>query len=327
MKIVIITDGNNKLGMGHVYQSVSLAHLIIQKNHAAEIIFITQSNDKVVGLLKKTNCAVYRYPDNKGIFNALKKAKPDRVIFDKLNVSPSLAQKIKEQLRTKLIIFTNLTKANQYADVTVMAGMGSDFKNIHTTEKVTGKIEFWGPKYWVLRPEFYKYEKKKKHFSKKIKKVMLMFGGADPSNLSSTVLNELLQMNYSFHITLVLGTAFANRDELNTVIRNNYSTQSKVKILEELTTVAATMHRSDVVLVSPGLSFFEALKVGTPVLCFHQNRFQREAWKGHIPTIDKSKINTLPSLIENRLFIFPNDAFIVSMEAGKGVNEIINAIR
>ncbi|WP_374032736.1 hypothetical protein [Bdellovibrio bacteriovorus] len=39
MKISIITDGNNNLGMGHVYQSVTLANLL--KNYQTRKIEIT----------------------------------------------------------------------------------------------------------------------------------------------------------------------------------------------------------------------------------------------------------------------------------------------
>ena len=45
MKIVIITDGNNKLGMGHVYQSMALADLLSTKTDGkSEIIFLTNLN-------------------------------------------------------------------------------------------------------------------------------------------------------------------------------------------------------------------------------------------------------------------------------------------
>jgi spore coat polysaccharide biosynthesis predicted glycosyltransferase SpsG len=327
MKIAIITDGNNKLGMGHIYQSMALADMLSNKtNDKVEISFITKSVRKVIDLLKKTRHPVYHYSDDDLIFDALREKRQDRIIFDKLDVSPDLARKIKEMLDAKLIIFTNLTKANEYADVTILADIGSNFKNVVIKDNSTGRVEFFGPKYWLLRPEFYEFKKKKKLSNKSVKNIMLIFGGSDPSNLSSAVLNELLQMEMTFNIVLVLGAAFAHHKQLNIVLKKNRFSPSTVQVVQNLTNVAETMFNSDVVFASPGLSFFEALAVGTPVIGFHQNELQRDVYKGFLTTVDISELCKLPLMIKNKSFIFPNHPFVVSMEIGEGKDEIINEI-
>ena len=130
-------------------------------------------------------------------------------------------------------------------------------------------------------------------------------------------------MNSVFEILLVLGAAFEHNKELDNVLSKHNSAKKNVQIVENIKNVAETMYSNDVVFTSPGLSFFEALQVKTPVLCFHQNKFQFEAWKGYITTIDKSEVFKLQNLIKNRSFIFPDDQFIVSMEVGKGMDDII----
>ena len=86
------------------------------------------------------------------------------------------------------------------------------------------------------------------------------------------------------------------------------------------------MHKNDVVFASPGLSFFEALSVGTPVLGFHQNELQRDTYKGYLTTVAKSELSKLSSMIENKSFVFPDDPFVASMEIGKGKDDIIRGI-
>jgi spore coat polysaccharide biosynthesis predicted glycosyltransferase SpsG len=327
MKIAIITDGNNQLGMGHVYQSITLAGLLLkEENKHVEISFLTKSDKNVADLIKSAGFPITHCADDDELFTTLKITNPERIIFDKLDVSPILAQKIKQELGTKLILFTNLTEANQFADVTVMAGMGSDFKNIHSKDKITGQVQFWGPKYWLLRPDFFYYKTKRKQLPEQIKNIMLIFGGADPANFSTAVLSELLKMNASFRIKLILGAAFIHRQDLDKMLAANQSSQSNVAVVENLLAVAATMFDSDVVFVSPGLSFFEALVVGTPVVCFHQNEFQQDAWKGHIPTLDKTEVHKIPAIITNQSFIFPNDPSIVAMEIALGMKDIVDEI-
>lgn len=86
------------------------------------------------------------------------------------------------------------------------------------------------------------------------------------------------------------------------------------------------MFDSDVVFASPGLSFFEALAVGTPVIGFHQNELQRDVYKGFLTTVDISELDKLPLMIKNKSFIFPDNPFVVSMEIGEGKDEFINEI-
>lgn len=327
MKIAIITDGNNTLGMGHVYQSATLANALLTKiDSQSRIFFITKSDHIVIDRLSETGFGVNQYPDDDAILNALMRESPDRIIFDKLDVSPLLAKQIKEIIGCKLIIFTNLTEANQYADMTVLADIGSNFRNVCIKDSDSGAVHYYGPKYWVLRPEFWTYAKRVKSPLINVNKVLLIFGGADQSNFTSLVLNELLCMKSAFEITIIVGAAFKNHKELNTVIEQNRKTQSKFQIIHNLKNVAEAMHRSDVVFASPGLSFFEALAVGTPVLGFHQNELQRDVYKGYLTTLDKTELFRLSSIIENKSFISPDDPFIASMEIGQGKDEIIRSI-
>jgi spore coat polysaccharide biosynthesis predicted glycosyltransferase SpsG len=327
MKIAIITDGNNTLGMGHVYQSSTLANELSQKiDSQSQIFFITKSDRIVIDRLSETGFDVHQYPDDDAILNALVREMPDRVIFDKLDVSPLLARQIKEKVGCKLIIFTNLTEANQYADMTVLAGMGSNFKNVCERNAITGALHYYGPKYWVLRPEFLIYSTMKKHPLSNVKKIMLIFGAVDESNLTSIVLNELLSMNIDFEILAVVGAAFKHHEKLNAVIAKNRFTKSKFHLAQNLSNVAEAMYNTDVVFTSPGLSYYEALVTGTPVVGFHQNEMQRDVHKVNLRTLDKSEISRLTSIIENKSFIFPDDPLIASMEIGQGKDELIQII-
>jgi spore coat polysaccharide biosynthesis predicted glycosyltransferase SpsG len=326
-KITIITDGNKKLGMGHVYQALTLALDLTKKSiHKRDIIFITKSDSKFTNIIKESGFKTYHRTTDAGIYKMLVAAPPKHVIFDKLDVSTSLVRKIKSKLKVKLTIMTNLTKANNFADVTVLGHSMCDFSNIVRRNKKNGKVEFFGPKYWLLRPDFYKYSKRKHKKPKKIQKILLMFGGTDPTNFSSLVLDKLLQMNQTFNITLVLGAGFSHQKKLKSVLKKHSRAKNNVKILKKIKNVAERMFHSDVIFASPGLTFFEALLVGTPVLGFHHNELQRLSYKGFSTTIGKSKLKHLSSIIKNKKFTYPSSSAIVSLKIGKGKNEIVDEI-
>lgn len=327
MKIFIITDGNNKLGLGHVYQSLSLAAALIKKaGKDLELTFVTKSEEKICKFIESFGHKVQFLKNDDLIFSYLEKEMPDRIIFDKLDVNPSLAKDIKEILHIKLIIFTNLTEANNYADLMVLADIGSNFKNIIKRDESIGKLECIGPKFWILRPEFYELKAIKKKHNERVKNIMLIFGGSDPSNMSSSVLNELLKIDNEFNILLVLGNSFEHQAELNAVMESNKKSKSKVNIVRNMTNVGESMHSSDVVFASPGLSFFESLAVGTPVIGFHQNELQKEVYAEVLPTLGLADISKLPSIIENKQFLYPTDKLIIDMEIGEGKDALVDEI-
>ncbi|CCK75581.1 probable pore coat polysaccharide biosynthesis protein [Oleispira antarctica RB-8] len=324
MKIDIVTDGNNELGMGHVYQVITLVRYLLNENPKLNIQLYTKSDQAVVKLLRTTNCKVIICVSDCDLYDYLEERKSNSIIFDKLNVSPILAKKIKENINSKLFIFTNLTAANDYADVTLMAGISDNFQNLCRVEEITGKVEFFGPKYWILRPEFLELREASRTI-RLVKKVLLIFGGSDPSNFSSKVLENLFEIQTQFNISLVLGVGFNHNEELKEVIQANTSL-SKVDVFRSVDNIAEMMVQSDVVFASPGLTYFESLAVGTPVLGFHQNKMQEEVFDKHLPTLGLDDLSKLIGIIENRSFVFPCDSFIKNMEIGQGIKEIIDQI-
>jgi len=323
MRIAVIADGSNSLGMGHVSQAITLSERLQEKcGNQAELTFLTRSDEKVEAIFRATRKRVLRCENDAAVYAALLNMRPDRVIIDHLNVDPELARKISQDLRTKLIILTNLSEANRYADVTVMAGMGSGLKNIRKCGDA-GQVQLWGPKYWLIRPEFFLYEKKP---ILDIHNLMLIFGGSDPANLTAKVLSKLSKIQKGFHIVAVLGASYGGRADLEHVLCEATGSPSHVTLFQNSNSIAELMHGSDLVFTSPGLSFFEALAVGTPVICFHQNKFQQEAWANVIVTHAAYEVPLVDHLIASRSFIYPNDTQIEEMKIGQGVDELLEEI-
>lgn len=324
MKIAIITDGNTNVGLGHIYQSMTLAKALQSKQKSVQVRFFTQSSQEFTQVIQQSGFELVRCKNDEDIFKELGFWKPERIVFDKLDLSPELAQKAKS-LGVKLTIMTCITKANNFADIVVLSSVGNDFSNIHRKND-QGQIEFFGPKYWLMRSEFDAYRGKDKPQPINIENIMLMFGGADPLNFSAAALNEILKMDQAYNVLLVLGAAFTHESEVKDVIHKNTTSKSKIKIVTQVARVAELMHQNDVVLASPGLSFFESLVVGTPVVGFHQNEIQRRTYKGFVETFGKEDIFQIPIILKNKRFTYPTDPQIVSLEIGEGKGQIVDEI-
>lgn len=140
------------------------------------------------------------------------------------------------------------------------------------------------------------------------------------------MLDELLRLQEGFLIDVILGGGFKFIYELNHILQIHTDKRKNVNILRNIQNVAEMMFGADLVMASPGLSLFEALSVGTPVIAMHQNALQAEVYRGYIPTIDKGEINKLSNILDKRTFIDPCDEFIVNLEIGQGKKELIEVL-
>jgi UDP-2,4-diacetamido-2,4,6-trideoxy-beta-L-altropyranose hydrolase len=323
MKIVFITDGGAQMGMGHVQQSVTLAKEVSDR---AEICFLTKSDETVVSQITAAGFTTFKLNSDSEIADLLQEKRPNIVIIDKLDVAEAFARKVKDSLNAKLVIFTNQSPANKYADIAVNAVIGSDFKNTKFLDERTNTRYFYGPKYWILRREFHEFKRKGKTLSDKIERIMLIFGGSDPSNLTSIVLNELLCLENDYKIDAIVGAHSPHLDTFNQVLARYPNKKQNVNAYKNIKNVAEFMYSADLVIAAPGLSVFEALCVGTPVIVMHHNQWQKNGMVGLVDTLDKSEAGKLKYMIANSDFLDPRLESIARLEIGEGKEELIETI-
>ena len=322
-KLCFITDGGNSLGLGHVQQSITFAR---EFEGEVSICFLTKSDDTIVAKIRENGFDVTRHLNDADILRHLKAESPDAIIFDKLDVAEELARSIKQTLSAQLVIFTNLTSANRYADIAVTADIGSRFENVRFVNEETGTTCFCGPKYWVLRPEFYEYQRLGKAKICKPTRILLIFGGSDPANLTSEALEQLLLLKRSLIVDVILGSHYGHIDDLKKVCQRHDSFSENVTIYQNITNVAEIMYRADLVLASPGLSAFEALRVGTPVIVIPHDTLQRDTYQGFMRMLERDELSNLGAMLETGDFTYPDDEKIVRMEIGAGIQELKSVI-
>jgi spore coat polysaccharide biosynthesis predicted glycosyltransferase SpsG len=319
VKICFITDGGKHLGLGHVQQSTAFAQELASE---ADICFLTKSDDAVLSKIRENGFEVIRHESDASILRHLETLSPDIVIFDKLDVAEDLARDIKRSLNAHLVIFTNLTRANRYADIAVTADIGSRFENISFFDEETKTLYFYGPKYWILKPAFYDYWRRGKQLAAVPKRILLIFGGSDPANLTSAALDQLLSLDKPYRLDVVLGAHYHHDDDLRGVLQRHGARGAEVTVYQNITNVAELMYEADLVIASPGLSAFESLRVGTPVIVVPHDALQSQTYQGFMRMLQRDELWKMGDMIEKRDFSFPRDTRIARMEIGEGVREL-----
>ena len=322
MKIALVVNGGQELGMGHVIRGLTLAEELKKK---ADVFFVTNDDDIVASQIKEVGFNVHQLNNNDDKLDLLQGIKPDVVVIDRLDVPEKLAKGLKDGFNTRLVIFDNISEANRYADIVVNFVMGSDDKNRKYLDKETNTFYFYGLKYEILRKEFYEHRKSPNPLHK-VTRILLIFGGSDPLNLTTASIDELLKIDKDYKIDAVVGVYFKYFKELTDVLRKYPDKNWCVKMHKNVKYIANLMFQSDLVLASPGLSVFEAMCVRVPVIAIHQNEPQRCCFQKFMPTLDKSEIWRLCDIISRGEYADPFGEYIRSLEVGEGRDEVIRTI-
>lgn len=122
------------------------------------------------------------------------------------------------------------------------------------------------------------------------KRVLISFGGEDPANLSSSLLDSLLESNLLHwkDINLVIGPLFKEKNW-----------PDSIRLLRNCSDLSAILPDYDLIFTSYGLTCFEALASGAAVILLNPSRYhQRLSRFLQIPEIgvgkpDKKKLITL----------------------------------
>lgn len=330
MKIAMVADGGRSAGMGHVFQSLSLARAL---GSSAHIQYFTQSDAAVMAIIQEGGYPVLRVQDDAQLLASLQRERPDVVILDKLDVNEQLAAAIRGTTDARLAIFTNLSGASRYAHVVVLPRAPSlksepsrRFENLAYRDGRTGSCFFYGPQFWVLRPEFHAYRLLAKPPPREVRHIAVAFGGSDPTDLTCRVLGELLGAPMFSRVDVILGSHYGGLPRIEALLKERAPAGPMVQLHRNARNVGELLYGADLAITAAGMTMFEALCVGTPVIVIPQDDLQRETYAGWIRFLEPEDIAALPSRICAREFTDPREPAIARMRIGEGVATLTECI-
>ncbi len=256
-KIMFRTVGKRSVGMGHVYRCLTLAY----KLTGHEVVFAA-SEDSDIGIEKITesNFPVIRIKDDAHFEKVLSEERPDILVNDILDTTAQYMQMVVRYVR-RVVNFEDVGPGAKYADAVINA-LYEKGEKLHN--------EYYGSRYFCIRDEF--LEEHPKEFCEKAENVLVIFGGADPSNLTGRLYEICKRLHVdhpevSFHF--LLGFAYPYADRIVTCDECNVFVHKDVK------RVSAYMSKMDLAITSQGRTVYELASMGVPAIVLAQN--DREA--------------------------------------------------
>lgn len=250
-KVLFVVSGNTKIGMGHVYNTLSIANEIL--NHSVMFLVDKESNlafDKI----SESNYSVV-VQENTKIEEDIMNIDPDVVINDRLDTSLDYMKALKGK-DYKLINFEDLGDGSKVADVVINAMYPE------------GKIlvnHFFGAKYFILRDEF--LFTNNKTIKEKVNHVLISFGGVDPNNYTERIIKLLAPLiaELGFEITIITGMGY---DSPQSLVKK----YPFITLKTNITSMSNEILKADLIFTSAGRTTFEIASIGTPAIVLCQNK-------------------------------------------------------
>ncbi|HEY9049468.1 MAG TPA: acylneuraminate cytidylyltransferase [Ohtaekwangia sp.] len=246
--ILFCISGYPQIGLGHVYNCLTLAHHIM--NH--KIVFLVdKKSDLAFAKIKENNFEVHQ--EETSLLEDIQKLAPDIVVNDRLDTDANYVKQLR-QLGFKVVNIEDLGEGSAYAHVVI---------NAIYPEKESPANHYYGPDYFCAREEFLLHGEKP--IRPQLKKVLLSFGGVDPNNLTRKTLQSIYTfcMENKISIQVILGLGYANEDTLKEF--------SSVEITRNVKNISDYMYDADIVFSSAGRTIYELALLGTPSIIMAQN--------------------------------------------------------
>ncbi len=249
MQVRIITEAGRNIGFGHLTRCIALYQAFEEFNISPEIIV---NGDLTVDfLLKNIRFRKLNWLKQKNqIFKELKEV--DILIIDSYLADLEFYKTTSEKVRIPVYI-DDYKRINYPKGIVINPSIYGDRLNYPENKNIKYLL---GKNYIILRKEFWKIPEKK--VNKKIKNVLITFGGMDHSRIIHKIEN-FLKKNFNFNIFAIYGR----------------------QIILSANQLLNLMLKTDLCISGGGQTTYELARVGVPTIgiCLAQNqKYNIEGW-------------------------------------------------
>jgi spore coat polysaccharide biosynthesis predicted glycosyltransferase SpsG len=135
---------------------------------------------------------------------------------------------------------------------------------------------YWsGSDYIILHPGFAAQVSQKKNSCKKVKELLVCFGGSDPAGLTLRVIPLLKKLEKGIKVHIVLGASFSRGKDVILALKN----EPGFSVSHNVSDMVKDFRRADAALISGGTLLYEVCSLAIPSIVISQNKSQEQEAK------------------------------------------------
>lgn len=286
MKIVFRTDSALQIGSGHVMRCLTLADELRQRG--ADILFVCREHTgNLISLIESKGYPVVRLPkaeiefiplpedvahaawlgvswqqDAVETVNAIAGDKPDWIIIDHYAIDRRWEQMIRPHVG-KIMMIDDLADRPHDCDLLLDQNLYQAMETRYVGLVPEPCHKLLGPKYALLRPEFAAARKILRQRDGQIRRVLVFFGGVDPTNETEKALLALAGIGErKFAIDVVVGVSNPNKEKIFEACLKMSSTTFHCQV----NNMAELIANADLALAAGGSTMWERCFLKVPAI-------------------------------------------------------------
>lgn len=214
-RVIFRADGDNKIGLGHIYRSMALAEMLNEYFHC--FFWMRDPGKKILDIVSgEYNCNVI--PTELTVDQEIDMLRSslecsDILVLDGYHFDEVYQGKLKPYV-CGMVCIDDLVKGHYLADMVINHG-SDDLAHHYDAEFYTTILA--GAQYVLLRRPFLEAARKVKKEITTVDTLFVCMGGADPFNATNKVLRAALQTSFIKKIYVVIGQAYSFEKELKTI--------------------------------------------------------------------------------------------------------------
>lgn len=251
-RVAFRVDGYRELGLGHIYRALTLAYAMTEH----DVVFVCDRRFREgIEKLRSANMRIAEVEGDAGVIEWLRENAVDVLVNDTLDTDAGFVQEAK-RLVDRVVTFEDLGEGSRFADAVVNA----------IYEKAPAQDNAYvGKSYVALRDEF--QTAVPKPFSERVERVLVMFGGTDPLDLSSRLHKIARSYNadgIKIWFDFILGPGYSGKGV-------EACPECGICVVRDAIRVTDYMAKADLAFSSQGRTTFELASMGVPTVVLAQN--------------------------------------------------------
>lgn len=263
--IVVRVSGGKKIGMGHVYRTLTIAN-VLKNEYGFSVAFIINDDDavrKVLDLYSYRYAVLHQNTCNSDeLSDILKHFVHYKSSVCLMDTQDDASDEI-EVFNTHhfaVVLLLNKTRARFISAMNVYPLAHFDYMSMDWAN-YEGKV-VGGGEYIPLAEPFLQQRKALQPLSER-KYILVTMGGTDPNKLTIRIMDALSLSAPTLRIRVVLGHAFSFKEEVYS--RNRHS-NDRFEIIENVDNMHELMAGAGLAITAIGITIYELCFLGVPTV-------------------------------------------------------------